>query len=176
MVDFKFSSAVKKVAELEYYDGFSLSKSVVLNLASSLIERFPRIQPFYVLHLDNFFTTRKLYQRLYELGIRANSTAKTGSGILKKLAYLRDTMTKEKDHKEWFNYVISSVNYIAFCDSALKAIMTTVHDSTVKDYTYFNAVKRPGASLKYPKQVESIKSTSSTQTGESTESESTETD
>jgi hypothetical protein len=61
IVDFKFSSAVKKIAELEYYNSFSLSESVILDLASSLIERFPRVQPFYVLHLDNFFTTRKLY-------------------------------------------------------------------------------------------------------------------
>jgi Transposase IS4 len=176
MVDFKFSSAVEKVAELEHYDGFSSSESVVLDLASSLIERFPRVQPFYVLHLDNFFTTRKLYQRLYELGIGANGTAKAGSGIPKELAYLRDTMTKEKDHGEWFNYVVGSVNCIAFCDSASKAMMTTVHDPTVEDYTYFDAAKRPGASLKYSKQVESTKSTSSTQAGESTESESTETD
>jgi hypothetical protein len=28
-------------------------------------------------------------------------------------------------------------------------MMTTVYDSTVKEYAYFNAVKRPGASLKY---------------------------
>jgi hypothetical protein len=54
--------------------------------------------------------------------------------------------------------------------------MTIVHDPTVEDYTYFNAVKRPGASLKYLKQVESTKSTSSTQARESTESESTKTD
>jgi hypothetical protein len=61
IVDFKFSSAIKKVAELEDYKGFILSKSIVLDLASTLIERFPRPRPFYVLYLDNFFTIRKLY-------------------------------------------------------------------------------------------------------------------
>jgi hypothetical protein len=76
-------------------------------------------------------------------------------------------MTKEKDYKEWFNYVISSVNCIAFCDSASKVIMTTVYNSTVKEYVYFNAVKRPGASLKYlipasaTQAAESIRSTPS---------------
>ena len=58
-------------------------------------------------------------------------------------------MTKQNDHGEWFNYVIGSVNYIAFCDSASKAMMTTVHDLTAKNYVYFDAIKRPGASLKY---------------------------
>ncbi len=110
--------------------------------------RFPRSKPFYVLHLDNFFTTCKLYQRLYELGIGANGTAKAGSGIPKELAYLRDAMTKQNNHGEWFNYVVGSVNCIAFCDSASKAMMTTVHDPTMEEYTYFDRIKRPGASLK----------------------------
>jgi Transposase IS4 len=88
IVDFKFSSAIKKMAELEHYKGFTLSKSIVLDLASTLIKRFSRPWLFYVLHLDNFFTTRKLYQELYERGIGANGTAKAGSGILKELAYL----------------------------------------------------------------------------------------
>jgi len=128
---------------------------VVLDLAHSLLKRFPRPRPFYVLHLDNFFTTRKLYQELYELGIGANSTAKAGSGILKELVYLRNVMTKQNNHGEWFNYVIGSVNCIAFCDMASKAMMTTVYDPTIEEYAYFNAAKRPGASLKYAKAGES---------------------
>jgi Transposase IS4 len=43
-------------------------------------------------------------------------------------------------------------------------MMTIVHDSTVKEYAYFNAVKRPGASLKYLILI------SATQTAESTRS------
>jgi hypothetical protein len=58
-------------------------------------------------------------------------------------------MIKKKNYKEWFNYVISSINCITFYDSASKVIMTIVHNSTVKEYVYFNAVKQPGASLKY---------------------------
>jgi Transposase IS4 len=73
-------------------------------------------------------------------------------------------MTKEKDRRKWFDCVISSVNYITFCDSASKAMMTAVHDSTIKEYAYFSAVKWPGASPKYSK------STSSTQAAESPES------
>ena len=64
-------------------------------------------------------------------------------------------MIKEKDHREWFNYIIRTVNYIGFYDMALRAMMTTVYDPTVKEYTYINRVKRSGASLKYLKAVES---------------------
>ncbi len=162
LIDFKFSSATEKVAELEQYPGFSQSEAVVLTLAESLLARFPRPRPFYVLHLDNFFTTRKLYQRLYELGIGANGTAKAGSGIPKELAYLRDAMTKQNDHGEWFNYVVGSVNCIAFCDSASKAMMTTVHDPTMKEYTYFDGKKRPGASRKFAVDAETADLANST--------------
>jgi Transposase IS4 len=100
MVNFKFSSIIKKVAELEHYEGFTLSKSIVLNLANMLVERFLYLRPFYVLHLDNFFTTCRLYQKLYKHGIEANGTAKAGASIPKELAYLQDTMMKKKDHGE----------------------------------------------------------------------------
>jgi hypothetical protein len=43
-------------------------------------------------------------------------------------------------------------------------MMTIVHDSTIKEYVYFNAVKRPGASLKY------LILSSATQTAESASS------
>jgi hypothetical protein len=76
------------VAKLEHYKSFTLSKLIILNLASTLVECFSHLQLFYVLYLNNFFTTCKLYQELYERGIRANSTAKAGAGILKELAYL----------------------------------------------------------------------------------------
>ncbi|ERF72396.1 hypothetical protein EPUS_07558 [Endocarpon pusillum Z07020] len=151
MVDFRFSSATEKVAELGGYPEFSQSEAIVLDLA----------EPFYVLHLDNFFTTRKLYQRLYELGIGANGTAKAGSGIPKELAYLRDAMTKQNDYGEWFNYVVGSVNCIAFCDSASKAMMTTIHDPTMEEYTYFKRIKRPKASLKYAVDAETANAANS---------------
>ena len=89
MIDFKFTSAVERVANLEpeehsdSEEDFTQSETVILNLANSLLAHFPRPEPFYVLHLDNFFTTRRLYERLYKLGIRANGTAKAGSGIPK---------------------------------------------------------------------------------------------
>lgn len=156
MVDFKFTSAQEKIAQMELFAEFSQSESVILNLAQSLLERFPRPRPYYVLHMDNFFTTRALYQRLYELGIGANGTAKAGSGIPKELACLGEAMSKQNDHGEWFNYVVGSVNCIAFCDSASKAMMTTVHDLTAEEYVYFDAVKRPGASFKYAKPAEAV--------------------
>jgi Transposase IS4 len=163
MVDFRFTSGQQKVAQLTSYSGFSASESVVLDLAHTLLKRFPRPTPFYVLHLDNFFTTRRLYQKLYELGIGANGTAKAGSGIPKELACLGDAMTKQKDHGEWFNYVIESVNCIAFCDMASKAMMTTIHDPTTEEYAYFDARKRPGASLKYAIAAESVEDSSQPQ-------------
>ena len=153
MIDFRFTSKTEKIAELGSYPQWSDSEAVVLDLAKSLLQRFPRPKPFYVLHLDNFFTTHALYSELYRLGIGANGTAKAGSGIPKELAYLRDTMTKEKDYREWFNYVIGNVNCIAFCDMASKSMITTVHDPTVEEYTFFSAAKRPNASFKYGKQI-----------------------
>jgi Transposase IS4 len=95
-----------------------MSKAVVLDLALSLSTRFPRSRPFYVLHIDNFFTTQRLYQELYKQGIGANGTTKAGSGIPKELCYLRDTLRKQNDHGAWYNYVVESVNCIAFCDMA----------------------------------------------------------
>ena len=77
-------------------------------------------------------------------------------------------MTKEKDHGEWFNYVVGTVNCIGFCDMAPRAMMTTVHDPTVKEYIYIDRVKRSGASLKYSKAVESP-SMNSTQSAEPAE-------
>lgn len=71
-------------------------------------------------------------------------------------------MTKQNDHDEWFNYVVGSVNYIAFCDSASKTMVTTVHDPTIEEYAYFDATKRPDASLKYAKPASSLESTEST--------------
>lgn len=63
-------------------------------------------------------------------------------------------MTKQNDHGKWFNYVVSSINCIAFCNSASKAMMTTVYNSTAEEYTYFDAVKRPDTSLKYIQPIE----------------------
>ena len=94
IIDFKFSSTIERVTELGEYSNFSQSEAVVLDFAHLLLERFPRLRPFYILHLDNFFTTRKLYQELYDFGIDVNNTAKAESGIPKELAYLRDAMTK----------------------------------------------------------------------------------
>jgi hypothetical protein len=88
---------------------------------------------------------------------------------------------KEKNYREWFNYVISSVNCVAFCDSASKAMMTTVHNPTAEEYAYFNAVKRPGASLKYSiltpatQSTEFTKSTPPTQAVEATKAKVTKT-
>jgi hypothetical protein len=90
-------------------------------------------------------------------------------------------MTKEKNYREWFNYVISSINYVVFYNSASKAMMTTVHDPTAEEYAYFNAVKRPGASLKYliptpaTQSTESTKSTPPTQAVEATKAKVTKT-
>jgi hypothetical protein len=61
-------------------------------------------------------------------------------------------------------------------------MMTIVHNSTSKDYVYFNAVKQPNASLKYliltptTQSTESIKSTSSTQAAEAIKAKVTKTD
>jgi hypothetical protein len=60
-------------------------------------------------------------------------------------------------------------------------MMTIVHDLTVKEYVYFNAVKRPGASLTYlilspaTQAAESAGSTPSKQAVESINTEATKT-
>jgi hypothetical protein len=41
--------------------------------------------------------------------------------------------------------------------------MTTVHDLTVKEYAYFNAIKQPGTSLKYSILIPAMQTTESTQ-------------
>jgi Transposase IS4 len=153
MVDFRFTSKQEKVAEIGPWPSWTTSEAVVLDLATSLLVRFPRPRPFYVLYIDNFFTTQRLYQELYKQGIGANGTAKAGSGIPKELCYLRDTLRKQNDHGTWYNYVVKSLNCIAFCDMASNSMMTTVHDPTVEEYAYFDRIKRPGASLKYAKHV-----------------------
>jgi hypothetical protein len=60
-------------------------------------------------------------------------------------------------------------------------MITTVYNSTIKEYAYFNTVKQPGASLKYlilrpaMQTTESTKSTSSTQTAEAIKVKATKT-
>ena len=95
IIDFKFSSITKKVTKLEQYSEFSQNESIILNLVESFLTCFSRSRSFYILYLNNFFITYKLYQRLYELGIEVNDTAKIESNILKELTYLRDVMTKQ---------------------------------------------------------------------------------
>jgi hypothetical protein len=89
--------------------------------------------------MNNFFTTRELYNELYKQGVGANGTAKAGSGIPKELAYLREAMTKQNDHGDWYNYVVSNVNCIGFCDMVASSMMTTVHDPTAEEYTFFRS-------------------------------------
>lgn len=147
IVDFRFTSGVSKVAELGQWPGFSTSEAVVLDLAETLTTRFPRPSPFYVLHIDNFFTTRKLYEQLHSQGIGANGSAKAGSGVPRELVLLREVMPRQTDHGRNFNYVVGNVNCIAFCDMATSVMMSTVHDPTQEEYEYFDPAKRPGASL-----------------------------
>jgi hypothetical protein len=63
--------------------------------------------------------------------------------IPKELVLLREVLQKEKHHGEWFNYIIGSVDCLAFYDKAVTLFMTTVYDPTEDEYVYFNAVKRP---------------------------------
>ena len=147
MIDFRYTSAEQKVAELRPCPDKSQTEAVVLDLAKTLLTRFGKSTPYYVLHLDNFFTRYTLYEELYARGIGANGTAKAGSGIPKELILLQDVMTKQINHEEWYNYVIGNVNCIAFCDMATTSIMTTVHDPTEEDYVWYDEIKRPGASL-----------------------------
>jgi hypothetical protein len=59
--------------------------------------------------------------------------------------------------------------------------MTIVYNSTIKEYTYFNIIKRPSASLKYliltstAQTIESIKLTPSTQAVEAIKVKATKT-
>ena len=94
IIDFKFNNIIEKVIKLKRYFKFSQNETIILDLTDSFLLRFLRSRPFYVLYLDNFFTTYKLYQRLYELGIKVNNMTKTESDILKKLTYLRNVITK----------------------------------------------------------------------------------
>jgi Transposase IS4 len=103
--------------------------------------------------MNNFFTTCELYNKLYKQEVGANGTAKAGSGIPKELAYLREAMIKQNDHEDWYNYVVGNVNCIGFYDMAASSMMTTVHDPITEEYTFFDRVKRPEASLKNAKPV-----------------------
>lgn len=156
MIDFRFTSVQEKIAQIDDYPEWSSSEAVVLDLVHSLKARFPQPTPYYTIHMDNFFTTRKLYQRLYQLGVGSNGTAKAGSGIPKELAYLREATTKQNNHGDWYNYVIDSVNCVGFCDMATAWLMTTVHDPYTEEYVYFDRVKRPGATLKNAKQETNV--------------------
>jgi hypothetical protein len=55
-----------------------------------------------------------------------------------------------------------------FYNLAFKVIIITVYNSTIKEYAYFNTVKRPGASLKYLILIPAIQSTESTKSTPST--------
>ena len=66
-------------------------------------------------------------------------------------------MTKQNDHKKWFNYVVNNVNCITFYDSVSKIMMTTIHDSITEKYTYFNEKKRFKVSRKFIVDTETVK-------------------
>jgi Transposase IS4 len=139
IVDFRFSSATEEITELDetwQKDKWSASEALILELTTAVKKRFPRATPF-IFHLDNPLTRRRLYQELYERGIGANGTAKKGSGIPKKLVYLKQLLKKEKDYGKCYNIVIGDVNCIAVCDMATTLFMTTVFDVTNKVQDFF---------------------------------------
>lgn len=145
MLNFKFSSARTKIAEIRPYPGYSNGETVVLRLTEELLVRFPPpTSPYYTLHIDNFFTRVRLYEELYKKGIGANGTCKAGSGISRELALFRDCTSKEKNYGLWRNQVQNNVNCIAFVDMRGCTMMTTVHDPTVEDLHWFPYVQRPG--------------------------------
>ena len=88
LIDFRFTSAEQKIAEIGDWEGFTASEVVVLDLITQLQTRLPRSTSSpYILHTDNFFTRISLFSKLYEFGIGANETAKAGSGILRSWSF-----------------------------------------------------------------------------------------
>jgi hypothetical protein len=65
----------------------------------------------------------------------------------------------------WRNGIAGGVTAHA---SDTKAIITTVYNPTAEEYAYINAVKRPGASLKYLILIPATQSTESTKSTPST--------
>lgn len=149
LIDFRFSSATEKIAEIDEEwenDGWSASEALIMELTTAIQKRFPQKSP-YIFHLDNFFTRRKLFQALFDRGIGANGTAKLGSGIPKELAYLKQKklLKKEKHYGKSYNMVIGDVNCLAVCDMVPTLFMTTIYDITEQpNSVYFDSKKRPG--------------------------------
>ena len=88
---FMYASKPSKIVGLEHTKGLSDSASMVLQLVKQLSQSYE-----YVVYLDNFFSSIKLFRSLKSLRIGAMSTSKKGSGFDEDLLKLKAISTKER--------------------------------------------------------------------------------
>jgi hypothetical protein len=107
LFDFLYSFKIAGVVELRLFIPssplYQLSKnqtflkfeSVVLTLIDRIRQTYPSL--LFLVIIDNFFTTYKLYSKLREWGIKVYKTCKQRTFILKEFTILRLCISKERD-------------------------------------------------------------------------------
>lgn len=132
-------NAITRIAEMRPSPVLSTGEAASLQTAEELLDHFsPPTSPHHVLHIDNFFTRVRLFEKLYKKSIKHNGTCKAGSGISRELALFRDCTTEKTNYGPWTNQVQKNVNCIAFVGMRGCTMMTTVQDPTVrKTHTSF---------------------------------------
>ena len=120
---FQPTSALYKIVKNK---SFSDSETVVLTLIDRLREAHPSL-PFLVV-INNFFTTHKLFSELREWGLGAFGIAKQGTLLPKEFEILRQCTSKEKNWGERYNLVKDGVNIYYYIDIKAVWCFSTVHD------------------------------------------------
>ena len=120
---FMYASKPSKIVGLQLTKNLSDSASVVMQLVKQLPQPYE-----YVVYLDNFFSSVKLFSCLKEMQIGAVGTSKRGSGFDEDLLKLKAIATKEK---HWGTCAVTTVKDEVVCmawqDNNTVLLMTTAH-------------------------------------------------
>ena len=136
--------------------GFSSTKWKLSQSALAVIQLCKSLPSHlnFVLFVDTFFTSVRLFKALRTLGIGACGTAKVGSGFPTELVQIRAAATKQKDwgkqglmtnhSDDKLNIINGEILCMAWVDLNTVQYMTTTNFDYLKTMEYKEARRRSG--------------------------------
>ena len=102
--------------------------------------------PNFIVFMDNFFCSIKLFKALRSIGLAACGTAKKGSGFPIKLLAFRDVASKKNNWGLRSHMTVDDVLCMSWVDNTSVQLMTTAHtiDDVSKQKHYLDVRKRHG--------------------------------
>ena len=121
---------------LEYSD----SALLVIQLCKAILT------PNFIIFIDNFFCSIKLFKTLHSLNIAACGTAKKGSGFSTELFAFRVVAIKKKKWGLQSHMTVEDVLCMSWVDNNLVQLMTMAHsiDDILKNHHYLDIRQRHG--------------------------------